>query len=110
MKSFTRFVRENDADSKDTAQTIRQVQAIRNALISLLSSGALDKDIEKDFLMKEEISTFSFENDATRFSKRVRALRSGIASLLTKDGELDDALLKRHGITAMDRKKRGGGR
>ena len=107
MKSFPRFVKEQNDNA--SASKLAQVKALRNMLIGLLSSGVFDKDIERDFLMKEEISTYSAKNDEARYLRRLRSLRSGIAALLTKDGELDDALLKRHGITAMD-KKRGGGR
>ena len=95
MKSFTRFITE-DASSDE------QVRAIRNAIVALLSSGAMDALIKRDLLMKEEIHTFSLEHDEERYRTRLRALRHGLAALLTRDAQLDDDLLRKHGITKWD--------
>jgi len=95
MKSFTRFI-EEDASSDE------QVRAIRNAIVALLSSGAMDALIKRDLLMKEEVHTYSAEHDEERYRQRLRTLRSGLMTLLKQDGALDDALLRQHGITKWD--------
>ena len=95
MKSFTRFIKEDTRSDE-------QVRAIRNAIVALLSSGAMDALIKRDLLMKEEIHTYSAEHDEERYRTRLRALRHGLAAVLTRDAQLDDALLRKHGITKWD--------
>ncbi len=95
MKSFARFIKENTSSDE-------QVRAIRNAIIALITSGALDAFIKSDLLMKEEIHTYSAEHDEKRYRARLRALRHGLAAVLTRDAQLDDDLLRKHGITQWD--------
>ena len=102
MKSFTRFIKEDTRSDE-------QVRAIRNAIVALISSGALDAFIKSD-LIKEEIHTYSAEHDETRYRRRLQALRSGLVAvsgsllgLLKQDTQLDDDLLRKHGITKWDR-------
>lgn len=94
MKSFQRFVKEATASDEKLA-------SLRNMLAALVASGAFDDLIKRD-LMKEEIHTYSPKNDEDRYRQRLRTLRSGLMTLLTRDGELDDALLRQHGITQWD--------
>ena len=101
MRSFKRFVAETTTDE--------QMKTIRDALVAVIASGAMDALIKRD-LMKEErsdtavsnIYTHSAANDATRFAIRVGRLKRGLVALLTTDDRLDDALLKRYGIAASD--------
>ena len=103
MKSFARFIKENTSSDE-------QVRAIRNAIIALITSGALDAFIKSDLLMKEEIHTYSAEHDEKRYRRRLQALRSGLVAvsgsllgLLKQDTQLDDDLLRKTGITKWDR-------
>lgn len=98
IKSFQQFTAE-DAP----ATTGEQVATIRNLLAALISSGAMDALIKRDLLMKEEIHTYSAKHDEERYRTRLRALRHGLAALLTRDAQLDDDLLRKHGITKWDR-------
>ena len=43
------------------------------------------------------------KHDEMRYRTRLRALRQGLAALLTRDAQLDDALLRKHGITKWDK-------
>ncbi len=96
MKSFRQFIKEDTSTSSD-----EQVHAIRNAIVALISSGAMDAFIKSD-LIKEEIHTYSAEHDETRYRSRLQALRSGLVAVLTRDAQLDDDLLRKHGITKWD--------
>ena len=103
MKSFTRFIKEDTRSDE-------QVRAIRNAIVALISSGAMDAFITRDLLMKEEIHTYSATNDEERYRRRLQALRSGLVAvsgsllgLLKQDTQLDDDLLRKTGITQWDK-------
>ncbi|MFM8534734.1 MAG: hypothetical protein ACKOEC_14315 [Acidimicrobiia bacterium] len=97
IKSFAAFSEDNAP-----ASTEEQVRAFRNLLIALIGSGALDAEIKKEFV-KEEVHTYSAEHDEERYRTRIRALRQGLAALLKRDADLDDALLRKHGITKWDK-------
>jgi len=98
MKNLSTFVREGSP-----ANTEEQVKTLRNLLIALIASGAMDASIKKDLLMKEEIHTHSPANDEERYRRRLQAFRQGLKELLAQDATLDDHLLRKHGITRFDR-------
>ncbi len=110
MKSFARFIKEDASADVIGASADDQVRAIRNLIAALISSGAMDAFITRDLLMKEEIHTYSATNDEERYRRRLKELRSGLVAvsgsllgLLKQDTQLDDDLLRKHGITKWDK-------
>ena len=101
IPTFSKFVKTlNESQSKTSDE---QVTAFRNLIIALISSGVLDGKIRKEFLMGEEIHTWSAAADEERFVKRLELLRAGLRDLLARDQDVDDALLSISGIAKGDR-------